>query len=107
MKIQRHLMMARQHNRPRTRIRNVVMRAGPVINGVLAAASGPALKAVKLGDQAADIKQLALARIEQRQSVAINVALHPLARNIVNIALLELLARPLAGVPIAVTFATP
>ena len=85
--------MGRQNNRTRNRIRNVVMRAGPVIDQILAAARRPALKAVKLGDQAADIKQLALARIEQRQRVAINVALHPLGRNIVHIALLELLAR--------------
>ena len=97
MKIQRHIMMACQHNRARNRIRNVVMRAGSVINGILAAARRPALKAVKLGYQPAIIEQLTLARIEQRQSVAVNVALHPLGRNIVNIALLELFARPLTA----------
>ena len=51
MKIQLHLMMARQNNRPRNRIRNVIMRAGTVIDRILAAASRPALKAVKLGDE--------------------------------------------------------
>ena len=101
MKIQRLLTMGRQNNRTRNRIRNVIVRARAVIDRILAAARRPALKAVKLGDQAADIKQLALARIEQRQRVAINVALHPLGRNIVHIALLELLARPLASISIA------
>jgi len=47
---QRPHIGARQNNRTRTRIRNVIMRAGPVIDRILAAASRPALKAVKLGD---------------------------------------------------------
>jgi hypothetical protein len=64
METQRLLTMGRQNNRARTRIRNVIMRAGPVIDRILAPASRPALKAVKLGDQAADIKQLTLAAVQ-------------------------------------------
>jgi hypothetical protein len=59
-----HVTTACQHNRARNRIRNVVMRARAVVNAVFATTRRPALKAVKLGDQAADIKQLAFARIE-------------------------------------------
>jgi hypothetical protein len=49
MKIQRHLVAARQNNRTCSRIRNVIMLTGAVIDRILAAARGPALKTVKLG----------------------------------------------------------
>jgi hypothetical protein len=44
-------MPARQNNRPRNRIRKVIVRAGAVINPVLAAARGLPFQSVKLGDQ--------------------------------------------------------
>ena len=56
MKIQRPHIGARQNNRPRNRIRNVVMLPRAVINAVLPAARGLAFQPVKLRDQAADIK---------------------------------------------------
>ncbi len=52
MKIQRPHIGARQYDRPRHSVRNVVMLPRTVINGVFPAARGLALQPVKLGNQA-------------------------------------------------------
>jgi hypothetical protein len=66
MKIQRHLVSARQNNRARNAVRKVVMLPRTVIDRILAAARRPALKAMELGNQAADIKELTLAAVQTR-----------------------------------------
>jgi hypothetical protein len=82
-------------------IRHVIVRAGGVVDRVLAAASSTPLQPDKLGGEPVVVQQLGCARVQQRQAVAVQVALGPGGGFVTDARLVELLLRPLAGVAVA------
>ncbi len=72
-----------------------------MVYAVAPAARSSALEAAELRDEARVIEQFDLAGVQQREHVAIDVALRMLREIVRNAVHAEALARPLAGVPVA------
>ena len=70
------------------------MAAGRVIDAVSAAARGVALQAAELGDEATVIDELDAAAVQQRQEIAVEVALRLEGDGVFDAVSLESLARP-------------
>src|SRR6516162_4218361 len=89
------------HNRAGTNIRQVIMRAGRMIDAVPTTPGRAALKAHQLGDHTGVVQQLAAAAVDDGEKVAVQIRLGALRRLVGYAMLVEALARPLARVSIA------
>src|SRR5580704_825885 len=77
------------------------MRAGCVIDAVSATACGAALQPSELGCEARQVEQLRLSAVQEREQVAVDVALGFLGRGVFDPMHPETLAWPLAAIAVA------
>ena len=80
------------HQDPGRGIRYVIVRTGGMVDAIFATAHAPALKADQLGAEAPMVQQLGPATVQDREKVAIQIALRPLGRFIFDAMLAESLS---------------
>ena len=83
-----------EHTRARADIRDVIMPARGMVDGIAALGSGPALERAQLREQARMIREFNEAPVDQREELAIQLAAGQLARNVADAEALQRGADP-------------